>query len=466
MQTSNDWSKNLRIEVRGDDVVGHAGNVIPRMLADATGLTEGLSAVLSRPEVTHDRGAVLRDVAVAIAGGGRDIGDVVVLREQARLFGPVASVPTVWRSLNEIDEQALQRIMMVRNKTRQRVWELIEARHGRIPPAPTCYGDLGPVIVIRIDASLIDSHSDKECAAGNFKGGYGFHPLTAWCDNTGELLAIVPRKGNAGSNTAADHIAIIDAAIAAIPPRWRRNLLITIDGAGSSHAVVEHLTKLNDRPGWSVAYSVGFDLDERVRTAIGQTPAGVWSPALDAVGDPREDAQLAELTGLLRHSAGGDRLDGWPTDMRILVRREKIESGAQLSLFEQLGGYRYQVMATATAGGQVQRLEARHRVHARVEGFIRCGKDTGLARWPSASFAINTAWVTAAAIAIDLLCWTRLLLLDGPLAKAEPATLRHRLLHTAVRLVRRSRHLFLRISETWPWAQEFADAFNRVLAIP
>lgn len=317
MQTISDWSKSLRVEVRGDDVAGHAGCVIPRMLADATGLTAGLSTALSRLEVTHDRGAVLRDVAVTIADGGRDICDVVVLREQARVFGPVASVPTTWRSLNEIDEPALARIVTVRNKTRQRVWELIEARHGRIPPAPTCYGDLGAVIVIRVDASLIDSHSDKQRAAGNFKGGYGFHPLTAWCDNTGELLAITPRAGNAGSNTAADHIAIIDAAIAAIPAKWRRNLLVTIDGAGSSHAVVEHLTALNAQPGWSVTYSVGFDRDERVRVAIGLTPPDVWSAALDPDGNPRPDAQVAELTGLLRESAGGDRLAGWPADMRI-----------------------------------------------------------------------------------------------------------------------------------------------------
>ena len=172
------------------------------------------------------------------------------------------------------------------------------------------------------------------------------------------------------------------------------------------------------------------------------------------------------MTGLLRHSTGGDRLNTWPAGMRIMVRREQIETGAQLSLFEQTNGYRYQVIATATVGGQVQRLEARHRVHARVEGFIRCGKATGLAKWPSSSFAINTAWVSAAAIAIDLLCWTRLLLLDGPLAKAEPATLRYRLLHTAARLVNHSRMLILRIPETWPWAQQFADAFNRVLAIP
>src|SRR5512135_2534431 len=263
MHDNSDWSKSLRVEVRGDDVVGHAGNVIPRMLADATGLTGALSAAVSRPEVTHDRGAVWRDVAVAIAGGAENLAGSAVLRDQARLFGPVASIPTMWRSLNELDHAALARIAMARNKTRERVWELIAARHGRIPPACTCYGDLGPVIVIRIDATLVTAHSDKECAAGNFKGGYGFHPLTAWCDNTGELLAIIARKGNAGSNTAEDHVAIIDAAIAAMPARWRRNLLVTIDGAGSSHAVTEHLTALNNRPGWSVAYSVGFDLDER-----------------------------------------------------------------------------------------------------------------------------------------------------------------------------------------------------------
>jgi len=466
MQATTDWSKSLRIEVRGEDVVGHAGNVIPRMLAEVTGLTSGLSAVLSRPEVTHDRGAVLRDVAVSIAGGAQNLAGTAVLRDQERLFGQVASVPTMWRSLGEIDQQALAGIALARNSVRERVWELIEARHGAIPPSRTCYGDLGPVIVSRIDASLVESHSDKQHAAGNFKGGYGFHPLLAWCDNTGELLVVICRAGNAGSNTAADHIAIIDAAIAAIPPKWRHNLLITIDGAGCSHAVVEHLRKLDARPGWSVAYSVGFDLDERARVAIGHMPAEGWEAALDAAGLARDDAQVAELTGLLRQGADGDRLDGWPADMRILVRREKIEEGRQLSLFEQINGHRYQLIATNTRGGQPQRLEARHRVHARVEGFIRCGQDTGLARWPSHSFAINTAWVTAVALAIDLLCWMRLLLLDGVLAKAEPATLRYQLLHAAARLVKRSRHLILRIPQTWPWAKQFANALNRVRAIP
>src|SRR5688572_6966473 len=189
MQAITEWSKNLRVEVRGDDVAQHAGNAITRMLADATGLSEALSAAVSRPEVIHDRGAVLRDVAVAIADGTDCISDARVLRDQPRVFGPVASIPTMWRSLNEIDHAALARITVARDRIRERVWELIAARHGRIPPSRTCYGDLGETIVIRIDASLIDSHSDKERADGNFKGGYGFHPLLAFCDNTGELLA-------------------------------------------------------------------------------------------------------------------------------------------------------------------------------------------------------------------------------------------------------------------------------------
>jgi hypothetical protein len=130
----------------------------------------------------------------------------------------------MWRSLDEMDDAALTRIMLARNKVGERVRQLAEVRHGRIPPSRTCYGDLGEVIVLRIDATLCGCHS-KGCAAGNFKSGQGHHPLTAWCDNTGELLAIIARPGNAGSNTVADHIAIIDAALAAIPARWRHNTI-------------------------------------------------------------------------------------------------------------------------------------------------------------------------------------------------------------------------------------------------
>ena len=189
-------------------------------------------------------------------------------------------------------------------------------------------------------------------------------------------------------------------------------------------------------------------------------------PALDADGTPRPDAQVAELTGLLRHSAGGDRLAGWPADMRILIRRENPHPGAQLSLFEQHEGKRYQVTATSTPRGQVQFLEARHRTQARVEDSIRCAKSTGLGHLPSRDYVVNTAWCQAASIACDLLAWLRLLALDGDLAKAEPKTLRYRILHTAGRIVKGQRRRHLKITASWPWAQEIADAFARILALP
>jgi hypothetical protein len=465
---STSWSQGLSVSVGGRAVVSHAGSALTRLLADRVGLAGGLSEALARPGFLpqHDRGRVFTDLAVVLADGGHRIGDIDVLRDQAELFGSVASMPTAWRCLNEITPAALDRVRAARARARQRVWELVVARHGGLPPSRTCYGDLGDVVVIRLDASIVVAHSEKENAAPTFKKTFGFHPLTAWCDNTGEALAIRLRPGNAGSNTASDHIEVLTEAIEQIPAQHRRRLLVTLDGAGASHAVVAHLSALNTAPGQEVHYSVGFALDGRTRTAIGMLPDTAWEPALDAAGLPRDDADVAELTGLLRRGPDGDKLAGWPPDMRVTVRREPISPGAQISLFEQHAGKRYQVIATNTPGGQVSRREARHRVHARVEDDIRTGKDTGMNALPSRSYAINSAWYQAVAIGCDLLAWTRLLALDGPLATAEPKTLRYRLLHVAARLTSGQRRRRLRIPTSWPWADQLRQAFDRVLAIP
>jgi DDE family transposase len=356
----------------------------------------------------------------------------------------------------------------VRAKTREHVWSLIEKRHGQIPPSTVADRDLGKTIVVRMDASLVIAHSDKELAAGTYKGSWGHHPLMAWCDNTGESLAFELRTGSAGSNTVADHIAVLDAAITQIPPRYRRDLLITVDGAGASHGLVAHLSKLNSRPGYRVHYSIGWELAARERAAIDRVPPNAWQTVLDATGCPREadEAAVVELTALLREHPAGDQLRGWPADLRILCRREKPHPGAQLSLFEHHDGWRYQLLATNTPTGTTQFLEARHRPHARVEDCIRTGKDTGLGHLPSASIEINRAWCLAATIACDLLCWLRLLCLDGSLAKAEPKTLRYRLLHTAARIVRGQRKRHIRIPETWPWAGQLTTCLLAALALP
>ena len=350
----------------------------------------------------------------------------------------------------------MARIDRARARARAWVWRQIVARHGQIPAARTCYGDLGKTIVIRLDASIVIAHSDKAGARGTFKGTYGHHPLLATCDNTGELLVVMLREGNAGSNTGADHVKVLDAAIAQIPAAHRRDLLVTIDGAGAGHQIVDHLTALNARHAHRVHYSVGFDLDERARRAITRLAETGWEPALDADGKPRKDAHVAELTGLLRALRRRRRPDhrpaqaSWPDDLRVIVRREPIPVGMQVSLFEAHDGYRYQVTATNTHGGQLQRLEARHRVHARVEDGVRTAKATGLRRLPSKSWGINEAWCQVVALAVDLLAWLRHLTLDGDLAKAEPKPLRYKLLHTAARITRGQRHRWLNIPPTGP----------------
>jgi hypothetical protein len=473
------WSRDLTVEVGGHGVVSHTGSAAVRMLADRTGLTGALSKALRRRRFTpvHDRGRVLADAAVLIADGGRVMSDLAVLRDQHELFGSVASDPTLWRALEEIGPDQRDRIAAAGAKVRAHVWGLIAARHGGIPPSRVADRDLGETIVIRMDATIQIAHSDKQQAAGTFKGTWGHHSLTAWCDNTSESLAFRLRPGNAGSNTATDHIEVLGEAIAQVPARYRRNLLITVDGAGATLDLVKHITKLNTAPGRRVHYSVGFDLDHRARTAISRLSDSDWDPVLDHGGKPRErdDAGVAELTGLLRRSVAPnrragqvitDRLATWPADMRIICRRERPSAGAQLSLMEEADGWRYQLIATNTPTGHGQFLEARHRPHARVEDRIRTGKNTGIGHLPSKSFALNQAWCVAATIACDLLCWLRLLCLDGPLARAEPKTLRYRLLHTAARLVRGQRKRKIKIPHTWPWANELEACFQAVLALP
>ena len=235
------WSKNLDVTAGGHGIVSHAGLALLRKLADRTGLTGGLSRALATPRLlVHDRGRVLADLASAIADGAEVISDFRVMGDQEELFGPVASVPTAWRALREIaagGQKAQGRITAAVNAARRQAWAQIGARHGAIPGVRIADRILEGVICIRLDATVTPACSDKEGAEPNFKG-FGHHPLLAYCDNTDEPLAGMMRPGSAGSNTASDHITVLDEAIAALPPAFRRRLMVTCDGAGSSHALI------------------------------------------------------------------------------------------------------------------------------------------------------------------------------------------------------------------------------------
>ena len=438
-------------------MVAHACSAGLRLLADRSGLTSEMSKVLARRSFIprHDRGRVLVDVAVMLADGGEAIADIDVLRHQSPVLGPVASAPTVWRALDELTPARLRKIDTARARVRRHVWSQLP---GGPPVSKVADGDLGEVVVLDVDATIVVAHSEKEQAAPTFKGTFGFHPLGVWCDNTTELLAARLRAGNAGANTAADHIEVLGAAITQIPATHRKHLLVRADGAGASHAL-DWLTEQNQVRGRRVDYSVGYPVTEKLREAIRIVPEKVWTPAADADGGVRTGGDVAELTGLLD-------LSGWPEGMRVIVRRERPHPGAQLSLMEEHDGWRYQAFATNTANGQLAFLEARHRAHARVEDRIRHAKDTGLGRFPSRDYRINQAWLTATAIAADLIAWLRMLALTGDLATAEPKALRYRLLHVPARLTHSARRRHLRIPATWPWTDHIVAAFAKIAAIP
>ena len=488
------WSRGLEVTGGGTGVVSHAGLVLLRQLADRTGLTAGLSAALPSPDGGLDRGRVFADLACAIADGARAISDFRVLGDQEEVFGQVASVPTVWRALKETGgggDRARRKVTAAVNKARRHAWSQVTARHGQLPPVRVADRQLAGITCLRLDATVVHAHSDKELAEANFKG-YGHHPLLAACDNTREPLAWMLRPGSAGSNTAADHLQVLDDAIAALPPAFRRKLMVTCDGAGASHDLVKKLDKLASRRGYQLVYSVGWALGEREKAALALAPETAWEAAIDADGkvrerradgacaDPRcahpacwiEEAHVTELTGLLREGPGGDRLRAWPKSMRVFARRERPHPGAQLTLFEAEDGWRYSLWATnlpaATKGwrGQCAYIDAAHRVHARVEDVIRTGKDTGLGRLPSRDYQLNKAWLDASMTACILLAWLRLLALDGTLATAEPKTLRYRILHTAARLVRGGRRRTLKIAASWPWADAITAAWRRIQALP
>jgi Transposase DDE domain group 1 len=489
------WLKGLQVTADGTGIVSHAGVALIRALADNVGLTAGLSeALASRRLLVHDRGRVLVDLACAIADGGEVISDFRVMGDQEELFGLVASVPTVWRTLAEIaggGERALGKITAAVNAARRRAWAGIEARHGALPGVRIADRMLEGVTCLRLDATVVACHSEKQGAEPNFKG-FGLHPLGCWCDNTAEPLAATLRPGSAGSNTTADHLEVLGAAISALPPKFRRRLMVTCDGAGASHGLIERLDTLAARPGHQLIYSVGWELGERERTAIAAVPRQAWQIAIDHHGEVRErraddacadrgcghhacwreEAHVTELTGLLRHGPAGDQLDGWPATMRVFARRERPHPGAQLTLFEAEDGWRYSLWVTNLPTRQrgwradAAYIDAAHRVHARVEDAVRTGKDTGIGKFPSQAFALNQAWLAAALIAATLLAWFKLLALDGPLAKAEPKTLRYRILHTAARLTRSGRRRHLKIAATWPWAPAIVTAWDRITALP
>jgi hypothetical protein len=208
------------------------------------------------------------DLAVMIADGGEAIADLPVLRDQAELFGAVASDPTAWRVLSGVDGDALVRLRAARAKARELAWaQADETRDGL--PASTAAGQPVPGLVLDLDASIVICHSDKESATRTWKKTFGYHPLLCFLDGSREALSGLLRAGRAGSNTTADHITVLDAALAQIPDGYRygTEILIGSDSAGCTYGFLTHIRSLREH-GVHTFFSVGVAITEPIREAI------------------------------------------------------------------------------------------------------------------------------------------------------------------------------------------------------
>ena len=453
---------SLKVDTAGGGVVSQAGATLLVETMRKVGLDRAMSAALARwraPTAIHDPGKILCDLAITVAIGGDCLADIAAVRAEPGVFGLVASDPTVSRLIDTLArdcDKALAAVNSARARVRAMAWELA-GEH-----APDHDIDAEHPLIVDLDATLLDAHSEKENAAPTFKRGYGFHPLCSFVDHgaqgTGEPLAIMLRPGNAGSNTAADHIAVARDALRQLPlsakgGRVGRKVLIRTDAAGGTH---DFVTWLQAR---KLSYSLGFTLPDDAVERLARIRKQAWTPAYDDERTPRDGAWVAEATGVLE-------LSGWPKGMRVIIRKERPHPGAQLR-FTDADGLRLTAFVTNTDKGQLADLELRHRRRARAEDRIRAAKTTGLANLPLHRFAHNRIWVAIAALALELTAWMQTLALtDHQARRWEPKRLRLRLLAIAGRIAHHARQTHLRLASHAPWVELLHTAHQRLTRLP
>lgn len=452
----------VRVDSAPVAATGSAGGVLLTKAAEVSGLTVGLAESLQswrKPTAVHHPGKVVTDLAITLALGGDCLADASVVRSEPDLYGRVGSEATISRTITTLAadaDKALKAIANARRAARARAWALAGHR------APNHTATADDPLIVDLDATLITAHSDKQEAKPTFKRGYGFHPLCAFVDHgpdgTGEPLAMMLRPGNAGSNTAADHIAVTRDALKQLPgvnPSCPgRKVLIRTDGGGGTKEYVNWLANKG------VSYSIGYTLPAATPDIYRLIPDAAWQPAVNADHELREGADVVEITDLLQHRG---LLTGWPDRMRVIVRRERPHPGAQLR-FDDVDGYRLTAFATNASRGQLANMELRHRRRARCEDRIRISKDTGLANLPLYSFDQNRIWCALVMLAVELTAWAQLLAFDAEheARRWEPKKLRYYLFTIPATIARHGRRILLHIKETAPHADLIITGWERL----
>jgi hypothetical protein len=452
-------TRRVRIEAAGEGVVAHVGLHVLGAFADRLGVGDALSARIppaGERLPVHDRGKVATHAMLMLAGGGEACSDIEALRAQPALFGAVPSDSTLYRTFRQIGPATLEGLWEAMAEVRARVWRRSSVTNTADP------------VILDIDATLVEVHSEnKEGTAPTYKRGFGFHPMLCFADATGEALAARLRPGNAGANTVADHLAVLDDAIGQLPAeiavghrcgddpdRVARRVVVRTDSAGCTHGFVDGCRSRNI--GFAVVARSNAQIAAAISRTFTETGTGRWQPARRQDGEVRDGAQVAELTDLVD-------LAGWPDGTRLIVRREPLHPGAQQTLFRSTQ-FRYWGHYTDQHGDPTS-LDGVMRAHAHVEDHIRRLKDSGLCRFPFTSLDANRAWLATVCFAADLVRWFQLLCITGPLTRAEPKTLRWRLWHAPARLIRHARQDIVRVLDGWPDAPAIVAAHARITAL-
>ena len=448
-------TRNVVVETGGDQVVAHVGLHALGRFGDRLGLGDALSGRIpigGSGVVVHDRGKVVTQAMLMLAGGGEACSDIEHLRSQRSLFGVVCSDSTLYRTFRQIEPETLSGLWEAMAEVRAKVWSRAGATTG------------GDLVVLDIDSSLHEVHSDnKEETAAHYKGGFGFHPIYCFADATGETLGVVLRPGNAGANTIADHVTVLDQAISQLPEAVAaghrlgddptlvsRQVQVRADAAGCTSFVWDLRAR-------NVGFAVAARSNASVHAAISRVrDQDVWVGAVRQNGDDRPGSAVTEVTGLVD-------LSEWPGRTRLIVRREPLHPGAQASLFPDTE-YRYWGHYTDAEGDPAD-LDVHMRAHAHVEDHIQRLKDSGASRFPFTSIDANRAWLAVVCFADALVRWFQLLCLTGPLAKAAPKRLRWTLWHTPARAVRHARREVIRILDSWPTTGDILGAYQRIAAL-
>ena len=458
-------TRNVIVESGGTQVVGHVGLHALGMFGDRLGVGETLSTAIgwSGPGTpVHDRGRVLTQAMLMLAGGGESCTDIEMFASQDRLFIDVCSDTTLYRTFTEtLNRDTVTRARQAMAQVRTDVWNRIRVVTGD-----------GPVI-LDLDASLVEIHSEnKQGAAPHFKGGYGFHPLFCFADATGEALAGELRPGNASANDVTDLLRVLDDGVSQLPTHVRaghregddpivveRRVVVRSDSAGGTKAFVEGCRDRN----------IGFQVVTRRETAVSAAIVTAnedphrWEAALDPDGNLDDTVTSSGLVSSVCEVTDLVDLSSWPEGTRLIIRRQPLHPGARTSLLPDLE-YRFWGHYTDQKGDPVE-LDRLMRAHAHVEDFIGRLKDAGLERFPFTGFEANQAWLQTVMWASDLVGWFQMLCLTGPLVRAKAKRLRWTLWHTPARIITTARRDIVRILDGWPTAGEILAAYRNIAAL-